>query len=95
MGRGMAMIPFRVVVEGRLIRNRVWQVDAKLAFEPDVSPEDRRALRESGRLALFRSIMKEAVRGRENGATSVLVRMAYEDVVREFEIGDVAADLEH
>ncbi len=95
MGRGMAMMPFRVVVEGRLIRNRVWQVDAKLAFEPEITADERRALRESGRLALFRSIMKEAARGREHGARSVLVRMAYEDVVREFEIGDVAGDLEH
>ena len=87
-----ATVPFRVLVEGHLVRDGVWSIDARLVFEPGVSPEERRVLRGEGWLALIRAIVGEAVRGRQHGAASALVHMTYDDETREFEIADIAPD---
>lgn len=69
---------FTVQVEGYLVADGVWQIDACLCFPHGHHPEPGDPLLGQGRLALVKAIVAEGERGRALGATSVRLHMEVE-----------------
>ena len=94
MGQKTAHKNFIVHVEGHLIRNGVWQIDAELRFKKGTKVTLGERLFGEGRLALLQGIVREGARGRSLGATSVQVCMDIDGEVREMSLGDLMPDLD-
>jgi hypothetical protein len=83
-----------VHVDGHLVRNGVWKIDAKLRFRKGTKLTLGERLFGEGRLALLDGIRREGLRGRSHGATSVRVHMDIDGEVRDIALGDLIDDSE-
>ena len=75
---------------GHLATAGVWRIDASLRFHEGLTARPGDALHEQGRAALVEAIVREGIRGRALGATSVRTRMDVAGVVREFGVATAA-----
>lgn len=85
----MADPEFTVDVQGHLVTNGVWRIDAKLRFRDGLDPQVGDELLGRGRLALLEGITREGARGRALGATSCRVFLDVAGRVSELALGDL------
>ena len=80
---------FTINVVGHRLTKTVWRIDGALRLSGDLDVEARDNLLGKGRLALVNAIVREGVRGRAHGATSVQVHMDVDGRLSDFELADV------
>jgi hypothetical protein len=71
----MADKPFTIRASGRLVSPELWEIDAQLRAADGEEPARGDVELGKARLSLFQAVLTEAARGRQQGATTVRVRM--------------------
>lgn len=79
---------FNLSVQGHLVTNGIWRIEARLRFRDGLDPQPGDDLLDDGRLALIEAILREGQRGRALGASACRVLLDLNGDVRDVELGD-------